>query len=279
MGEMTNAFQPTFDFAAAQLAADDGEALIVDVDGYEGPLHILLALARTQKVDLTKISILKLAEQYLSFVQQARRRSFSLAADYLVMASWLAYLKSRLLLPKPEQPKADEPPAEEIASQLAFRLAKLDAMRRGAEALKARPQLGQAIFGRGDPEAIKVIPSGRIEGDLYSLMSAYISQRTREASRRYTPATPVAYPLEAARERLRRLLPEMSRWTPLSGVAPLGPAGGETQAGPSRASYVASTLSAGLELVKEGAIEARQLEAFADIYLRTRKPVPEGRTP
>jgi segregation and condensation protein A len=264
---MSGTFQPNLDFAAATTAAEDGEALIVDLDGYEGPLHVLLALARSQKVDLLKLSVLKLAEQYLAFVQQARRQQFSLAADYLVMAAWLAYLKSRLLLPKPEQPKADEPPAEEIAARLAFRLAKLDAMRAAGEALKVLPQLGREVFPRGDPEAIKVIPSGRIEGDLYSLMSAYITQRTKEASRRYTPATPSAYPLEAARERLRQLLPELDRWTPLTGVAPLGSAG----QGPSRASYVASTLSAGLELVKEGALEARQLEAFADVYLRTRK--------
>ncbi|MDB5462909.1 MAG: segregation and condensation protein [Phenylobacterium sp.] len=269
---MSGGFQPDLDFAAAATAAEDGEALIVDLDGYEGPLHVLLALARSQKVDLLKLSVLKLAEQYLAFVQQARRQQFSLAADYLVMAAWLAYLKSRLLLPKPEQPKADEAPAEEIAARLAFRLAKLDAMRGAAEALRTRPQLGRDVFGRGDPEAIKVIPSGRIEGDLYSLMSAYIAQRTKESSRTYTPALPTAYPLEAARERLRRLLPELDRWTPLTGVAPFGPSsqGGGGQ-GPSRASYVASTLSAGLELVKEGALEARQLEAFADIYLRNRK--------
>ncbi|HEY0438163.1 MAG TPA: segregation/condensation protein A, partial [Phenylobacterium sp.] len=135
------------------------------------------------------------------------------------------------------------------------------------EGLKARPQLGQTVFARGDPEAIRVIPSSTIEGDLYGLMSAYIAQRTKEATRRYTPALPVAYPLEEARERLRRLLPELGRWTPLAGVAPIGGGAGQ---GPSRASYVASTLSAGLELVKEGALEARQLEAFADIYLRTR---------
>ena len=275
---MSETFQPRLDFAAAANAAEDGEALIVDIDGYEGPLHVLLALARSQKVDLLQLSILKLAEQYLAFVQQARSAQFSLAADYLVMASWLAYLKSRLLLPKPEQPKADEAPAEEIAARLAFRLAKLDAMRNAAEGLRTRPQLGRDVFGRGDPEAIKVIPSGRIEGDLYSLMSAYIAQRTKEASRTYTPATPKAYPLEEARERLRRLLPELARWTPLAGVAPLGPVAGGAGQGPSRASYVASTLSAGLELVKEGALEARQLEAFADIYLRTRKGVLEGRT-
>jgi segregation and condensation protein A len=268
---MTNAFQPSLDFAAAATAAEDGEALIVDVDGYEGPLHVLLALARTQKVDLLKLSVLKLAEQYLAFVQEARRRRFSLAADYLVMAAWLAYLKSRLLLPKPDRPKAEEPPAEEMAARLAFRLAKLEAMRVASEALRTGPQLGRDVFGRGDPEAIRVIPSGRIEGDLYALMSAYIGQRQREATRHYQPATPKAYPLEDARDRLRRLLPDLDRWTPLTGVAPMA----APAAGPSRASYVASTLSASLELVKEGALEARQLEAFADIYLRARKG--EGR--
>jgi segregation and condensation protein A len=269
---MSGTFQPNLDFTAAATAAEDGEALIVDIEGYEGPLHVLLALARSQKVDLLQLSILKLAEQYLAFVQHARRQQFSLAADYLVMAAWLAYLKSRLLLPKPEQPKADEAPAEEIAARLAFRLAKLDAMRNAAEGLRTRSQLGRDVFGRGDPEAIKVIPSGRIEGDLYGLMSAYIAQRTKESSRRYSPAVPTAYPLEEARDRLRRLLPELERWTPLTSVAPFGPSsqGGAGQ-GPSRASYVASTLSAGLELVKEGALEARQLEAFADIYLRTRR--------
>jgi segregation and condensation protein A len=265
---MSGTFQPNLDFAAAATAAEDGEALIVDIDGYEGPLHVLLALARSQKVDLMQLSILKLAEQYLVFVQQARRAQFSLAADYLVMASWLAYLKSRLLLPKLEQPKGEEAPAEEIAARLAFRLAKLDAMRNAAEELKTRPILGRDVFVRGDPEAIKVIPSGRIEGDLYSLMSAYIDQRKKEQGRHYTPRAPVAYPLEDARERLRRMLPDMDRWTPLTGVAPFGPA----DHGPSRASFVASTLSASLELVKEGALEARQLEAFADIYLRSKAP-------
>jgi segregation and condensation protein A len=264
---MTMAYQPGLDFSAAESAAADGEALIVDIEGYEGPLHVLLALARSQKVDLLKLSVLKLAEQYLAFVQEARRRSFSLAADYLVMAAWLAYLKSRLLLPKPQRSGSEEPPAEEIAARLAFRLAKLDAMRTAAETLKSQPKLGQEIFVRGDPEAIKVIPSGRIEGDLYALMTAYIGQRKKEAQRRYTPSTPSAYALEDARERLRQLLPELARWTPLNGVAPLGTEG----QGPSRASYVASTLSASLELVKDGALEARQLEAFADIFLRARK--------
>lgn len=264
-------FQPDFDFQAASNAAEDGDALIVDIDGYEGPLHVLLALARTQKVDLLQLSVTRLADQYLKFVKQARRLRFSLAADYLVMAAWLAYLKSRLLLPRSERPKAEEPPAEEIAAQLAFRLAKLDAMRRAVEALRERPQLKRDVFTRGDPEAVKILSSNRIEGDLYQLMSAYIGQRRKEADRSYRPYIPVAYGLEDARDRLRGMVHEFTVWTPMADVAPEA----RDPDGPSRSSYVASTLAASLELVKEGMIEARQLEAFAEIYLRKRKePAP-----
>ena len=261
-------FQQRFDFAAAGAAAEDGDALIVDLDGYEGPLHVLLALARTQKVDLLKLSILKLAEQYLAFVQSARRQRFSLAADYLVMAAWLAYLKSRLLLPKPEKKLPDEAPAEEIAAALAYRLAKLDMMRRAAEGLRERPQLGRDVFVRGDPEAIRIAASTSFEGDLYALMRAYAVQRKSHAQRHYRPAVSQAYSLEDARVRLRGMLPAMKAWQPLTGVAPSPQAGGQGE--PSRASYLASTLSASLELVKEGTMEARQLEHFSDLYLRSR---------
>ena len=260
---MSEGFQPNLDFNAATTAAEDGEALIVDVDGYEGPLHVLLALARSQKVDLLKLSVLKLAEQYLAFVHQARRQQFSLAADYLVMAavSWPTWKSAAagLLHRSPNSPRPTKrlprrsPRGEGLHCGFP-RLAKLDAMRNAAEALRTRPQLGRDVFGRGDPEAIKVIPSGRIEGDLYGLMSAYIAQRTKESSRRYSPAVPTAYPLEEARDRLRRLLPELERWTPLTGVAPFGRGSTAAGQGPSRASYIASTLSAGLELVKEGAL-------------------------
>ena len=139
-------FQPDLDFEAARGAAEVGEALIVDLDAYEGPLDVLLALARRQKVDLLQISISKLADQYLAFVREARRRQFSLAADYLVMAAWLAWLKSRLLLPKPERDGDAAPAADEEAERLAFRLAKLDAMRRAAAALLAGPVLGRDVF-------------------------------------------------------------------------------------------------------------------------------------
>jgi segregation and condensation protein A len=259
--------QLDFDLAAAELAAEEGEGLIVDVDGFEGPLHLLLALARKQKVDLLKISILKLADQYLRFVHQARKLNFSLAADYLVMASWLTYLKSRLVLPKPEKIKEGEQSSADMAAALAFSLAKLDAMRKAVEALKSRPQLGKEVFVRGDPQAVRDVPSTRIDGDLYALMAAFAEQMVKRDKRQYQPRPPSAYPLEDARERLRTLLPEMASWTSLQGIAPQR----RSEEGPSRASYLASTLSASLELVKEGALEARQLEAFADLYLRTRR--------
>lgn len=267
---MSEPFQPLLDFAAADVAAEDGEALIIDLDGYEGPLHVLLALARSQKVDLLQLSITKLAEQYLAFVHSARRRRFSLAADYLVMAAWLAYLKSRLLLPKPERKGGEEPPAEEMAAALAFRLAKLDAIRQAVEALKARPQLKRDVFTRGDPDAIQIASTNRFDGDLYALVQAYIAQRRRDASRHYQPRAPEAYPLEDARRRLRSKVVEMKAWTPLTTIAPQRSRFEEPGRGPTRASYLASTLAAGLELVREGELEARQSEHFAALYLRAR---------
>jgi segregation and condensation protein A len=255
-----------FDVAAAEAAAEDGEGLIVELEGYEGPLHVLLALARKQKVDLLKLSILQLADQYLAFVHQARKRDFTLAADYLVMAAWLAYLKSRLLLPKTET-AGEEPAAADMAAALAFRLAKLDAMKRAVEALKLQPQLGRDVFARGDPEAVRILASDRLEGDLYQLMSAYAGQARRAAARHFKPPRSHAYAIDDARDRLKGLLTELRSWTPLAGIAPFRREG----EGPSRASYLASTLSASLDLVKEGMLEARQLEAFTDVYLRARR--------
>jgi segregation and condensation protein A len=257
------AFQPAFDFEAAQIAADDGDALIIDIDGFEGPLDLLLALARSQKVDLLKLSVTRLVDQYLTFVREARHRRFSLAADYLVMAAWLAYLKSRLLLPRPERPREDEPAPEALAAQLAFRIAKLDAVRRAAEALKARPILMRDVFPRGDPEALEVVSHTRPTGDLRALMEAYLQPLARGQDRTYRPQPMEAFPLEDARERLRGLLPTLRRWTALARLAPRCGAGG-----PSRASYVASTLFAGLEMVREGELEARQLAPFSEVYLR-----------
>ena len=264
---MTDAFQPNLDFAAVD-QADERDAFVVDLEGYEGPLHVLLALARTQKVDLLKLSITRLAEQYLAFVHEARRRNFALAADYLVMASWLAYLKSRLLLPRNEKGKGDEVPAEEMAAALAFRLQKLEAMRKAVEAIQSRPQLKRDVFTRGDPEALVIVPSDRIDASLYELMAAYVQQRRREEQRRYNPGQRVeAFQLEAARDWLREVLPRLEQWTPLEKIAPEKHGDEE---GPSQASYTASTLSASLELVKEGAMDVKRAEAFADIFLKRR---------
>ena len=273
---MKDAFQPNLDFSAAE-TVDAEEAFVVDLDGYEGPLHVLLALARTQKVDLLKLSITRLAEQYLAFVHEARRRNFAMAADYLVMASWLAYLKSRLLLPRNEKDKGDEPPAEQLAAALAFRLQKLEAMRKAVEAITSRPQLKRDVFTRGDPEATVIVPSDRIDASLYELMGAYVTQRRREQARHYNPGQRVeAFALEAARDWLRDVLPRLSDWTPLEEVAPERVA----DEGPSQASFTASTLSASLELVKEGAMDVRQKATFEAIYLKRRGPgIPLELTP
>jgi segregation and condensation protein A len=264
---LSAAFQPDLDFEAARTAADEGEALIIDIDGFEGPLDVLLALARAQKVDLLKLSVTRLADQYLVFVREAARRCFALAADYLVMAAWLAFLKSRLLLPKVERPPQEGPPPEELAALLAFRIAKLGAMRQAAEALAARPILKRDVFPRGDPQAVSVVSRRAEAGDLRALMSAYVQPRTRVDDRVYRPPAVAAYALEDARHHLRGLLPVLSQWTPLAAIAP-APAG----EGPSRASCLASTFAATLELVREGALESRQLAPFAEIYLRSARP-------
>lgn len=264
--QMPQATLPGEVFEDAAGPADDADALIVDLDGYEGPLHVLLALARRQKVDLTKLSVTRLADQYLAFVRTARARRFALAADYLVMAAWLAYLKSRLLLPRPEPLAEGALPAEAVAEQLALRVARLGAVRDAAKALQARSILGRDVFTRGDPQALRVVSHTRLEGDLYQLMAAYVGQRRRQRERLYRPAPSPAYALDDARDRLRAMLPQLSRWTPLSGVAPAAAPGG-----PTRASCIASTLSASLELVREGEMDARQPGAFDEVYLRARK--------
>ncbi len=253
---------------AEEIAADD--ALVLDLDGYEGPLHVLLALARQQKVDLLKISITRLAEQYLAFIQEARRLRFSLAADYLVMASWLAYLKSRLLLPQAERKQTNEPAPEELALSLAYRLQKLEAMRKAVDALTSRPQLKRDVFARGDPEARLIIPSSRIEANVFDLMSAYVTQRRRELERHYDPTRRIeAYSLEDARDNLRAQLPKLTNWTALDDVAPQ-PVRSD---GPRRVSYMASTLSASLELAKEGHLQLQQLATFETLYMRKRQAI------
>jgi len=243
--------------------ASDEPALVVDVEGFEGPLDLLLALARQQKVDLAKISVLALAEQYLAFIEAARQLRLELAADYLVMAAWLAYLKSRLLLPEVAGPEGAS--AEDMANALAWRLKRLEAFREVAGQLMGRPQLRRDVFSRGDPEPVADIKHPQWSATLYDLLSAYASQRQRSALGHVHVKQRAVWSLQEAREILERLLGQASDWSRLDEflIAYL--------VEPSmRATVVASSLAATLELVREGAMEVHQQSAFAPIYLRKR---------
>ncbi len=257
--------QPRLAFDGAEAVPE--EPFVVDLEVWEGPIHVLLELARRQKVDLLTISVTRLADQFLAFVREAGSRRFELAADYLVMAAWLAYLKSRLLLPKTAAKDGESLSAEETALRLAERLARLDRMRRASAALEARPVLKRDVFTRGDPEATTVVSLTRLEGDLFGLVRAYAGQRVRAAERTYRPPGNPAWRLDDAREHLRLALPRLADWTTLAAVAPEAEAGG-----PCAASLTASTLSAVLEFVREGELDARQERAFAEIYLKAREP-------
>jgi segregation and condensation protein A len=249
--------------------ASDEPALIVDVDGFEGPLDLLLTLARTQKVDLAKISILALADQYLVFIEAARAVRLELAADYLVMAAWLAYLKSRLLLPEVEQ--GEGPSAEELAASLAFRLRRLEALRAMAENLMARPQLDREIFARGDPQPIADIKHPQYSATLYDLLTAYASQRQKKALAHIRFPPRQVWSLAEARATLERLIGQMTDWTRLDEhliayvVEPS-----------MRATVLASSLAATLEMVREGVAEVSQQGAFAPIYMRKRSGAVAG---
>lgn len=237
------------------------EALIVDVAGFEGPLDLLLALARAQKVDLARVSILALAEQYLQFVQTARKLRLELAADYLVMAAWLAYLKSRLLLPEPED---DEPSGEELAEVLAFRLRRLESMRESAAKLMNRNRLGRDVFPRGQPEGVTAIRRSEWDADFIDLLKAYADRRQRNAPRTYVMHTREVWPLADAREALTRLLGPLAEWTPIDRIL-----SSYFDHGPVRGSVIASGFAASLELVREGMAELRQDRHFAPLMVRS----------
>ncbi|MBV8593203.1 MAG: segregation/condensation protein A [Caulobacteraceae bacterium] len=256
------------DGVVVQAVDDGGAPFVVDLDGYEGPLQVLLALAESQKVDILQISMTRLADQFLAFVREAGRRRFALAADYLVMAAALTHLKSRLLLPKPEPVSLNEPSAEAVAAALAARLARLAVVRRAARDLEARPILRRDIFTRGDPQATVIVSRIPDDGDLGALLAAYVAPAKRRAERRYAPTPAPCYALDDARLRLRAMAPNLSRWTKLSRVTPAPEE--VTQGGrrPAAASCLASTLSATLELVREGVVEARQLTLLDEVYLR-----------
>jgi segregation and condensation protein A len=241
------------------------DRLVVAVDGFEGPLDLLLALARSQKVDLTRISVLELADQYLEFIEIIRGRNLDLAADYLVMAAWLAYLKSRLMLPQSDVGEG-EPTANEMASLLRWRLQRLHAMRETATRLMARDRLGREIFSRGLPEPINVVRLPEHADTLYDLLTAYATQRLKRAGvRTYKPVHAPVLLIEEARERLERMLGSIGSWSGLSRLLPP-----EWSGGIRRRSGLASTLLASLELTRDGKLEMRQLTPYSEIYIRDR---------
>lgn len=236
-------------------------ALVIDVDGFEGPLDLLLHLARTQKVDLAKISVLALAEQYLQFVEKARALRLELAADYLVMAAWLAYLKSRLLIP--QNPKEDEPSGEEMAAQLAFRLKRLEAMREAATRLVNRNRLGRDVFARGAPEAIVTDRVSSFDASLYDLLTAYAAQKQRQMVTQVTIGRRRVWSLSDARVILVRLIGELKDWTALDQYLVRYLSDPEE-----RVTAIASSFAASLEMVREGRLEIRQDGVFQPIYMR-----------
>ncbi|MEM1074434.1 MAG: ScpA family protein [Pseudomonadota bacterium] len=244
---------------ADRLAA---EALIVDVDGFEGPLDVLLTLSRTQKVDLRKISVLALAKQYLAFVERAKALRLELAADYLVMAAWLAFLKSRLLLPP--DPTDEGPSGEELAAHLAFQLERLQAMRDAAARLMGRDRLGRDFFARGQTHEVTRTRKIRYTATLLDLMQGYARIRTRDDFRPFVMDRDAVYTLEQALDRMRGLIGYAGEWTDISSYLPEG-----WELDPARRrSATAATFAASLELVKEGQLEIRQADTFAPIELR-----------
>jgi segregation and condensation protein A len=237
----------------------DAERLTLDLDGWEGPLDLLLTLARSQKVDLAKISILALVEQYLAFIAGAKHLKIEIAADYLVMAAWLAYLKSCLLLPKDEEA---DPGPEELALRLQLRLQRLNAMREAGARLMARDRLGRDVFVRGAPEGLRVIRNAAWQTDLYDIISAYGSISARNEPAIHVIGRRPVMTLEEALLRIERLIGATVEWAAIESFLP------ETQDAAFRKSALASSFVATLELARRGKVQIEQKSVFAPLYVR-----------
>jgi segregation and condensation protein A len=252
-------------FAAEQ--ADEGEALLVALDAFEGPLHLLLELARNKKIDVAKVSVGEIADQYLAFIAEARAANMEIAGDYLVMAAWLALLKSRLLIPKPQLAE-DEPDPLQMEAALRQKLMNLALARVAAKKLDETPQLGRDVFLNGQPQPTVLTKHTVWRADLYELLNAYCAERAKSIRKRaYRTFVRRAYPLETARKKLEQALAKLEEWRAIEGLAPAAEAGPDA---PPRESYLASTFGAALELAREHKLELRQAEAFAPLFVRAR---------
>ncbi len=255
--------------AAPERIVAPTEELIVDVGGFEGPLDLLLELARAHKIDLAQVSIIALADQYLSFIDRIKSTRIDVAADYLVMAAWLAYLKSRLLIPAP--PNSDEVAPQDMAARLAFRLQRLAAMRQSAEELIKRPQLSHDVFARGAPQPLVVDVQREYGDNLIDLLKAYADRRQRKVVRQtYTVKRQTTWSIKEAREAIERLVGAMDEWGAFDMWLERYLATAET-----RRSVRASSFTASLELARDGRIELRQDEAFTPLYVRRRNSALE----
>jgi segregation and condensation protein A len=258
------------EFNAEEL--DAGEVLRIELDAFEGPLHALLDLARAHKIDLAHVSVGAIADQYLAFVAQARARNIELAGDYLVMAAWLTLLKSRLLIPKAEQP-VDAPDPQALEAALRAKLMRLAQTRAAAKRMDALPQLERDVFLNGAPELTALNVTSTWRADLYDLLKAYCSERSRRVRKRsYRALVRLAYPIETARRSLEAALPTLTEWRTLHALSP-SPRDSAEDAPPPE-SYVASTFGASLELAREQKLELRQEAAFDPLYMRARQVKP-----
>lgn len=237
------------------------DALIVDLAGFEGPLDLLLALARTHKLDLARLSMRALADQYLGFIERAAPLNLETAASYLVMAAWLTYLKSRLLLPR--EPGEDVTSGEELAEHLAFRLQRLDAMREAAARLMARDRLGRSVFGRGMPEPLRIVTTQTYAVSMYDLLRAYADQRKRSVQSHITVARRQVWSIKEARVRLERLIGAIPDWSALDGLVAQYASRPEDVK-----SVTAASLGAALEMARDGKLELQQAEPYAKVYVR-----------
>jgi segregation and condensation protein A len=252
---------------AAAMDAEGREALVLALDAFDGPLHLLLELARARKIDIARIPVAEIADQYLAFVAAARAKDMELAGDYLVMAAWLALLKSRLLIPKPHL-EADEPSPDEMAAALRQKLLHLERARANAKRLGALAQLGRDVFLNGQPQPTELTKHLTWRADLYELLNAYCAERSKSVRRRaYKTLVRRAYPLETARKNLEKALRTLRDWQAMETLAPAAELGPDA---PPPQSYLASTFGAALELAREGKMELRQAEAFAPLFVRAR---------